>query len=240
MARTKVTARKSTGGTAPRKALCTKAARKSVPVPFVAPDPEGETCDICGASAVTYHRLADKMLCMEHAKAERDELQQAVGVAEAAEQRRREEARKAARKAARAEARALAEREALEVLKYVAEDESSESELPSSASRPHAVARKTLRLQYALRTAPPADLVAHLLAQMSGVDDAAHAAVQALSALLPKAAFPPEVRHRLHVSHLSALRLAAHSRRSLRNVCAATKISTRRTLCEFAKRPGKS
>ena len=33
MARTKQTARKSTGGTAPRKHLSTKAARKSLPVP---------------------------------------------------------------------------------------------------------------------------------------------------------------------------------------------------------------
>jgi hypothetical protein len=213
MARTKVTARKPYCG----KALATKAARKSVPVPTgvkrVCSDPEGDTCDICGASAVTYHRLADKMLCLEHAKAERDELQQAVGVAEAAEQRRREEARKAARKAARADARAVAERDALEALQRAAEDESSESEggeLPSSAL-PHALAHKTLRVQYALRTASPADLVAHLRARMSGGDAASSAAVQMLSALLPKACFPPEVRHCLHALHLSALRLATHT-----------------------------
>ena len=146
---------------------------------------------------------------MRHMRRVGRDVPPAVGVAEAAEQRRREEARKAAR----ADARAVAERDALEALQRAAEDESSESEggeLPSSAL-PHALAHKTLRVQYALRTASPADLVAHLRARMSGGDAAASAAVQMLSALLPKACFPPEVRHCLHALHLSALRLATHT-----------------------------
>jgi histone H3 len=41
MARTKKTARKSTGGKAPRKQLATKAARKSVPATCVVKKPHG-------------------------------------------------------------------------------------------------------------------------------------------------------------------------------------------------------
>jgi uncharacterized Zn finger protein (UPF0148 family) len=210
MARTKQTARKSTGGKAPRKQLATKAARKSAPATggcYV-----GQKCEICGAPAVAHYQ--DETLCTLHLIAKVKMEQEAVAAEEAAELRREAKeqraARKAARKAARAAARAAAERVAHVALLLAAEAESSESEggaLPRRARPPHALAHKTLRVQYALRTASPADLVA----QLRGVVDGGNAAaVQALSLLLPKARFPPEVRSAL-AWHVSALRLATHT-----------------------------
>uniref|UniRef100_A0A8C3QFX9 Histone H3 n=1 Tax=Cyanoderma ruficeps TaxID=181631 RepID=A0A8C3QFX9_9PASS len=48
MARTKQTARKSTGGKAPRKQLATKAARKSAPATGGVKKPPGFTLKHCG------------------------------------------------------------------------------------------------------------------------------------------------------------------------------------------------
>ena len=232
MARTKQTARKSTGGKAPLKALITKAERKSAPAYNGCL--LGEKCQICGAPAVAdYGR---EKLCTLHLNAKVRKEREAAEAAEAAKRRRiakekRAAARKAARKAARAAERAAAEREAHEALLCAAEAGSSESEgvaPPRRGPPPHALAHKTLRLQYVLRTASPADLVAHL----SGVVDGGNAAaVQALSVLLPKAQFPPEVRSAgACVAPERAEARDAHSRRNFRPARAASTILTRPTL----------
>jgi hypothetical protein len=202
MARTKQTARKSTGGKAPRKQLATKAARKSAaPTPC---NPKEDRCRKCGAQGFGFGNIY-KVLCEPHYNEWRKKVKERARerkAAEAAERRREaraehKAARVAARKAARKAAREAAAREAHEALLKQAAAESSESEGGApppaglSAAQPHALARKTLRLQYALRTAGPADLLAQLQAAASGGDAAA---VQALSLLLPKAAFPPQVR----------------------------------------------
>jgi hypothetical protein len=148
---------------------------------------------------MAYYRC--KFLCTAHLDAKLEKAKAARRVRKAAEatERRREArearaaARKAARKVARAAARAAAERDALEALQHAAEAQSSESEggaLPGAAP-PHALARKTLRLQYALRTASPVDLVTHLSAVVNGGNATD---LQVLSVLLPKARFPPQVR----------------------------------------------
>ena len=174
-----------------------RAARKSGPA--TGGSLVGQLCATCGAQAMAYFHY--QFLCTAHLDAKLVKAKAARRVrkaAEAAERRQRAKearaaARKAARKAARAAARAAAERDAHEALLLGAAEESSESEggaLPGAAP-PHALARKTLRLQYALRSASPAVLVAHLSALVNGGNAAD---LQALAVLLPKARFPPQVR----------------------------------------------
>ena len=187
MARTKQTARKSTGGKAPRKQLATKAARKKVAYRT----PADGACKTCGKPGVTFFGDRYTVLCAEHEQAARD-LSDATWRAKGEAARRAVEQAKAAAQEA---ARVAAEMEAHEALTRSAAMESSESEgaaPPADAPQPHALARKTLRVQYALRTVPPRDLAAHLQAVVAGGKNPAF--VQMLSQLLPEAFFPTEVR----------------------------------------------
>lgn len=221
MARTKQTARKSTGGKAPRKQLATKAARKAPAWPG---KPQDKPCKVCGAQGNVFDKHYDA-LCEAHSaellakqkakrRAAEDERRRIAKAERAAE---RKAARAADRKAARKAAREVAEREAHAALLRDAALESSESEgsaLPQAPGAAHALARKTLRVQYALRTASPADVVRRLQAQ-AVMGNAA--AVQALARLLPKAHFPTQVRacsERSAWSH--ALRPVANSRAACR------------------------
>ena len=208
MARTKKTVYKSTGGRATRRQVATGAAlRKSAP--RLIHYPQDKACKICGAPGYLFDvEDEEKVLCKAHAREQRA-AEKAEWHAQAAERRRveraertaerkvaRRAARKAARETARQAEREAAEREDHDALICAAAAESSESAGGDpGAARPHALARKMLRLQYALKTASSAEVVQHLLASMSGGDDASRAAaVRALSFLLPKARFPAQVR----------------------------------------------
>ena len=234
MARTKQTARKSTGGKAPRKQLATKAARKSG-TPFLRTLPgtpaEG-TCDSCGQPGFAFSDYG--VLCEEHDKERRAEEEEEEEVrreeAEAARveaEREAKRARAAAEAAQREAARVTAVRQAHEALLRSAAAESSESEgaaLPAAARRPHALARKTLRLQYALRTMSPTDLAEHLQAVVSGPDVAV---VQALSKVFPKTRFPAEVRAPCVWQLHALIRSRARSRHSCLSASAARSALTR-------------
>lgn len=90
-------------------------------------------------------------------------------------------------------------------LQFLAHDESEESEedgfpaaaapaRPSGRRHAHALARKALRLQYHLQRTPAAEAVLKQLLRVASGRNAA--AIEALAKLLPKSAFPPQVRAR--------------------------------------------
>ena len=231
----------SAAGAAPLRLPPPKAARKSTP--GYPPVGQQECCN-CGAKGFERDDKNGQVLCEPHAievRARREQLERLrrqQAEREEEQRRARQVKRDAAAQAAADKARAAAAAHAALVAAAAAESEESEGGAAEPANkrrrvaskRPHALARKTLRVQYALRNGAPSAIVQHLLDTASGDDEAA---VQALATLLPPSLFPPEVRRwtgcacSYSWSMLSAFTLAfARSQRSCKRVRVAASHST--------------
>jgi hypothetical protein len=197
MARTKQQPRKPSGGVAHRTPFVVKAApMRSVP------RPEDTTCVKCGAQGFA-RSLRDwrVALCANHTDEERkrrqDKLERRRVAAELKQERRRvrQAKREAAAKSAERKARAEAKAHAALVKAAAAESEESGGEGKPGAKRrrvsgrPHALARKTLRVRYALRCLSSSAVMQRLVETASGGGEAG---VQALATLFPPSLFPPQ------------------------------------------------
>ena len=212
MARAQKAQKVRAGGSPGEPQTAKKAAEQPAPAPRSASDDDDDEveaaaeeeeeeyeyeCGVCGGLP-DVHDDAYGALCQRHAFEE-----------ELAEERKAAQPRPAD---GTRELRALEKREA--ELKRLAERRAAGQESESDGDeglsvqkrQRRALARETLRLRYALRHAPPADLARRLRAAVQGSDEQAAKVVRALAAVVPRSRFPSQARSPAVTSAAPALR----------------------------------